>query len=123
MNNIVPFTYRLFRATTTLSSRLVVRSFQTTTMHKAPAAKLTRPVAEETSIHQPRDPNTLSNYNAWRCQHVTANLDIDFEGKKVAGNVLLKLKKEHGSESKIVLDTRYVTFFYASSNALCFCLL
>jgi len=82
-------------------------------MHKAPAAKLMRPVDGDVSaIHQPRDPNTLSNYNAWRCQHVTANLEIDFEGKKVRGNVLLHMKKIHENVDKIVLDTRYASYYY-----------
>jgi len=75
-------------------------------MHKAPAAMLQRPIPTDTSIHQPRDPNTLSNYNAWRCEHVTANLEIDFKGQRVHGNVLLNLKKQHPDVDKIVLDTR-----------------
>ena len=76
-------------------------------MHKAPAAILTRPIATDTSIHQPRDPNTLSNYNAWRCRHVTASLEIDFGGKKISGNVLLSLRKQHADAQQIVLDTRW----------------
>jgi len=91
------------------ASRPIVQS-QTRSMHKAPAAKLMRPedAAVDNSIHQPRDPNTLSNYNSWRCQHVTANLEIDFESKKVLGNVLLSMKKEHGDEKKIILDTSHL---------------
>lgn len=76
-------------------------------MHKAPAAVLKRPIEGDAAmVHQPRDPNTLSNYNAWRCQHITANLNIDFDGKRVWGNVLLQMKKLHESAEKIVLDTR-----------------
>lgn len=83
-----------------------IRTFAT--MHKSPAAKLQQPIAAETSIHQPRDPNTLSNYNSWRCQHVTANLDIDFKGQRMHGSVLLQLKRQHAEEHKVLLDTRCV---------------
>ena len=76
-------------------------------MHKAPAAILKQPITGDAgSIHQPRDPNTLSNYNAWRCQHITANLEIDFDSKKLHGNVILQLKKLHENAEKIILDTR-----------------
>lgn len=57
------------------------------------------------TIHQPRDPNTLANYNAWRTKHTTANFEIDFETKRLKGNVVLTLQKL-AEESKIVLDTR-----------------
>lgn len=74
---------------------------------------VTRPMANtaaDVAIHQPRDPNTLSNYTAWRCGHITANLEIDFKGKKVWGNVLLAMKKVHGAAGrKVVLDTRLVS--------------
>ena len=58
------------------------------------------------SIHQPRDPNTLSNYNAWRTKHTTANFEIDFDGERLKGNVELTLEKLAKNESKVVLDTR-----------------
>lgn len=58
------------------------------------------------SIHQPRDPNTLSNYNAWRTKHTTANFEIDFAAKKLKGNVELTLERLGQGEEKIVLDTR-----------------
>jgi leukotriene-A4 hydrolase len=61
------------------------------------------------SIHQPRDPNTLSNYNAWRTKHTTANFEIDFEAKRLKGNVELSLEKL-ADERKIVLDTRLVAY-------------
>jgi len=76
-------------------------------MHKAPAAVLQKPVTgDAATIHMPRDPNTLSNYNAWKCEHVTANFEVDFKGKRLFGNVLLQMKKLHEGADKIVLDTR-----------------
>ena len=62
----------------------------------------------EPEIIQPRDPNTLSNYTSWRTQHVTANLEIDFEGKRLLGNVGLKLKAlREQTEERVILDSRY----------------
>ena len=58
------------------------------------------------SIHQPRDPNTLANYNAWRTKHTTANFEIDFAAKQLKGNVQLSLERLAQNENKIVLDTR-----------------
>ena len=58
------------------------------------------------SIHQPRDPNTLSNYNAWRTKHTTADFDIDFDAKRLTGIVHLTLERLDSKEHKIVLDTR-----------------
>ena len=58
------------------------------------------------SIHQPRDPNTLSNYNAWRTRHTQANFEIDFDQKRLKGNVELTLERLAKDEQKIVLDTR-----------------
>lgn len=77
-------------------------------MHKSPAAMLSRPLGEEVdvSIHQPRDPNTLSNYNAWRCKHVTANLDLDFDKKRFTGKVGLSMERVEKGDQRVVLDTR-----------------
>ncbi|KAF4982877.1 hypothetical protein FZEAL_1573 [Fusarium zealandicum] len=56
-----------------------------------------------------RDPSTLSNYDAWRTRHTTANLKIDFEGQRLKGNVLLQLESQTDKESKeIILDTRFL---------------
>jgi hypothetical protein len=54
-----------------------------------------------------RDPNTLSNYNEIRTTQVAINFDIDFEEKRLAGNVILKMKNvaEDGCK-EILLDTR-----------------
>lgn len=57
------------------------------------------------SIHQPRDPNTLSNYNAWRIQHTIASFDIDFKQQKLSGHVQHSIKKL-ANDPKIVLDSR-----------------
>lgn len=63
------------------------------------------------SIHQPRDPNTLSNYNAWRTKHTTANFEIDFDAKRLKGSVELHLERLAKEERTIVLDTRYHLLF------------
>jgi leukotriene-A4 hydrolase len=81
-------------------------------MHKSPAAMLERPLADhvDTSVHQPRDPSTLSNYNAWRTKHVTANLELQFAKNRLVGSVKLdmqRLVKGQGSE-KVVLDTSFL---------------
>ncbi|KAJ9199973.1 hypothetical protein DTO164E3_4430 [Paecilomyces variotii] len=62
-----------------------------------------------TTINPPRDPNTLSNYNNWLSTHITANFDILFDQKKVAGNVVHQLKSRTNSESReIIFDTSYL---------------
>jgi leukotriene-A4 hydrolase len=60
------------------------------------------------SIHQPRDPNTLSNYNAWRTKHTTADFTIDFDAKRLKGHVTLALEHLAKDERKIFLDTSYL---------------
>jgi leukotriene-A4 hydrolase len=68
---------------------------------------MTSTAAPDVEIIQPRDPNTLSNYTSWRTQHITANLEIDFENKKLSGNVALKFKAlRERTEERIVLDSR-----------------
>lgn len=60
----------------------------------------------ETIIHTPRDPNTLSNYNNFLTTHTTANFNIDFKQRRLAGNVVLDLKSITNAETKeILLDT------------------
>ncbi len=62
-----------------------------------------------TTIHIPRDPNTLSNYNNFLTKHTTANLSIDFEKKRLSGNVILKLESINDAETKdILLDTSHL---------------
>lgn len=70
-----------------------------------PASQSTA-AAAAANIHQPRDPNTLSNYNAWRTKHTVADYEIDFEAKRLIGTVTLTLENLAQSEQKIVLDTR-----------------
>lgn len=67
-------------------------------------------VAAETaaSIHQPRDPNTLSNYNAWRTKHTTANFSIDFDAKRLHGSVTLTFQRL-ANQRQIILDTSYLS--------------
>ncbi|KAK4548365.1 hypothetical protein LTR36_010236 [Oleoguttula mirabilis] len=60
------------------------------------------------SMHQPRDPNTLANYNAWRTKHTTADFEIDFDAKRLKGTVHLTLERLAKSEKKLILDTSYL---------------
>jgi len=64
--------------------------------------------AAASTIHQPRDPNTLSNYNAWRTKHTTADFEIDFVNRRLDGHVSLTLKNLTRQELKIVLDTSFL---------------
>ncbi|KXT07572.1 hypothetical protein AC578_10239 [Pseudocercospora eumusae] len=66
-------------------------------------------VAEEAAanIHAPRDPNTLSNYNAWRTKHTTADFHIDFDAKRLTGVVHLELEKL-AKDSNLILDTSHL---------------
>lgn len=60
-------------------------------------------------INSPRDPNTLSNYNNWVSTHITANFDILFDQRKLAGNVVHRFKSRTNGESKeIILDTNHL---------------
>ncbi|KAK1835449.1 peptidase family M1-domain-containing protein [Podospora conica] len=57
-----------------------------------------------------RDPNTLSNYGAWRTRHTTANLKVDFAAKCLRGSVILELESQTDKASKeIVLDSSYLS--------------
>src|SRR5947207_11522437 len=59
------------------------------------------------AIH--RDPNTQSNYHLWKTNHTTANFKIDFEKRRLDGNVVLELEsRSDASTEKIVLDTSYL---------------
>ncbi|CAG7938184.1 unnamed protein product [Penicillium salamii] len=61
------------------------------------------------AIINPRDPNTLSNYNNWRSTHVTANFEILFDQKKLVGNVVHRFKSITDAESReIILDTSHL---------------
>nr|OQO23540.1 Leukotriene A-4 hydrolase [Rachicladosporium sp. CCFEE 5018] len=55
-----------------------------------------------------RDPNTLSNYNAWRTTHTTANFNIDFDQKRLWGIVILNLEKL-ARHDQVVLDTSHLS--------------
>ena len=66
-------------------------------------------MATTTPILRPRDPNTLSNYTAWRSRHITANFEIDFSNKRLAGNVIHQLLSKTQAETReIVLDTSFL---------------
>jgi hypothetical protein len=58
------------------------------TMHRAPAAMVTKPMTDpNVTIRTPRDPNTLSNYHNFVTRHTQADFDIDFEKKVLSGRV------------------------------------
>lgn len=97
--------------TTLASSR--ARNFRGasfSTMHRAPAAMVTKPMTDpNVSIQTPRDPNTLSNYHNFACKHVEADFEIDFDAKVLKGGVELRLESLTEAESgDISLDTRWV---------------
>lgn len=79
-------------------------------MHRSPAAILNRPISSDvdTNVHKHRDPNTLSNYNVWKCKHTTAELQLDFKAKKVIGSVKYDMHRLAKGVKEIVLDTRSV---------------
>ncbi|KAF2864388.1 leukotriene A-4 hydrol [Piedraia hortae CBS 480.64] len=55
-----------------------------------------------------RDPNTLSNYDAWRTKHTKIDFIIDFEARKLHGTVCLTLENLAKNVPKVVLDTSYL---------------
>ena len=60
-------------------------------------------------INTTRDPNTLSNYNNFLTTHTVANFEIDFQEKKLRGNVVLTLKSITDAAAKdVLLDTSYL---------------
>ena len=61
-------------------------------------------------MHRTRDPNTLSNYGHFLTTHTVVRLAINFDDRKVTGDVVLKLKSITDATSKeIMLDTSYLT--------------
>ncbi|KAK3115022.1 Leucyl aminopeptidase yscIV [Teratosphaeriaceae sp. CCFEE 6253] len=68
------------------------------------------------SIHQPRDPNTLANYNAWRTTHTTTDFDIDFDAKRLKGTVHLTLEKLAKDAKQIILDTSFLEVTKVTAN-------
>lgn len=81
--------------------RLFSRSLPTVTIRLS--------VRRITMASNPRDPNTLSNYNNWRSTHITANFGICFDQKKLVGNVVHKLTSMTDAQSReIILDTSHL---------------
>ena len=65
-----------------------------------------------------RDPNTLSNYDAWRTRHTTATLTIDFKRRCLRGSVVLDLVSQTDAASKeILLDSSHVDVSSVKLNA------
>ena len=80
------------------------------TMHRSPAAMVTRPMADPNiEIRTPRDPNTLSNYHNFLTKHTSVDFDVDFKSKRLFGSVVLTLESLTDEDVKeVVLDSRYV---------------
>ncbi|TKA81783.1 Leukotriene A-4 hydrolase [Friedmanniomyces simplex] len=72
--------------------------------------------AAAASIHQPRDPNTLANYNAWRTEHTTTDFTIDFEAKQLKGTVHLTFENLAKDAKQIVLDTSFLDVSSVKAN-------
>lgn len=84
------------------------RGFNFSALRSASITVRFTPIRTMATIN-PRDPNTVSNYNNWRSTHVTANFDILFDQKKLVGNVVHQFKSITDSESReIILDTSHL---------------
>lgn len=92
------------------------------TMHRSPAAMLTKPMADPNiEIRTPRDPNTLSNYHNFVTRHTSVDFDIDFQKKRLFGSVLLTLECLTDEDVKdVVLDSRYVHILCKTECLKCF---
>lgn len=91
----------LLRCRSLLHSQLAASSKGSLTFFKV--------VRMASTIHAPRDPNTLSNYNNFLTTHTTANFTIDFEQKKLKGNIILNLKSiTDARTNEILLDTSHL---------------
>lgn len=65
-----------------------------------------------------RDPNTLSNYDAWRTKHTAANLTVDFKEQVLRGSVILELESRTDKASKeIILDSSYLAVVAIKVNS------
>ncbi len=83
--------------------------FQDLSRSQLGALSREQPIRMASTIHVPRDPNTLSNYNNFLTTHTTANFAINFEKKILNGNVILNLKSITDAETKeILLDTSHL---------------
>lgn len=82
-------------------------------MHKAPKALITKPPPQDITINPPRDPCTLSNYNNFRTKHTAVDFRIDFDKQSLSGESTLTLEsKTEGETGLVVLDTRFVFYFF-----------
>ncbi|KAK3648952.1 Leucyl aminopeptidase yscIV [Elasticomyces elasticus] len=73
-------------------------------------------MAAAASIHQPRDPNTLANYNAWRTKHTVADFEIDFDAKRLKGTVHLTLDRLASNSKQVILDTSFLDVSSVKAN-------
>lgn len=68
---------------------------------------------DATIVNPPRDPNTLSNYNAFRTTRTTVNFDILFDKQQLTGNVIHQLKSLTNSESReVILDSSFLNIHH-----------
>ena len=92
------------------SSFLIIkcRQMSIANMSRTPDAVLAATKPVDVAINAPRDPNTLSNYSAWRTTHTAVDFRIDFTNKLLTGTVKLKLRSITDAQTpEVVLDTRY----------------
>ncbi|KAI9652214.1 MAG: hypothetical protein M1831_007123 [Alyxoria varia] len=77
-------------------------------MHQSLKAKLSRPEPAYLSINTPRDPNTVSNYNNFVTTHTAVDFEVDFDKRRLRGDVVLTFRSITEAESdEIVLDTSF----------------
>ncbi|KAK3906440.1 peptidase family M1-domain-containing protein [Staphylotrichum tortipilum] len=65
-----------------------------------------------------RDPNTQSNYDAWRTRHTMADFAVDFAAKCLRGSVVIELESQTDRAStEIILDSSFVDVADITLNA------
>lgn len=74
---------------------------------KAYSSRLSLFIRTMATITKLRDPNTLSNYDKFRTRHIAANFKINFEKKRLEGNVVLNLEVLDRAK-EVVLDSSFV---------------
>jgi hypothetical protein len=90
------------------------------TMHRAPAAMVTKPMTDpNVEIKTPRDPNTLSNYHNYVTRHTSVDFEIDFEKKRMVGTVVLKMESlvDGDGQVDVVLDSKYIQPEHQEENS------
>lgn len=92
-----------------MNFRFSLRLFSSPSSYSLFSTSFSRYSRKMATVTNPRDPNTLSNYNNWRSAHITANFEILFDQKKLVGNVVHRLRSTTDAQSKeIILDTSHL---------------